>query len=154
MNKVKVNKVKVDPIKAAGPDRIKAAAEKANKEISRLDEGVELSVCGGLDCHPLSWARKLAISRFVDVCPDADETELALVSTYVLSLPKKDFWHKTRMAKTLLDKAVEFADEIDPDVFERLMNDTAQKIAHLQEASSMQGDGGSDDSGNARSSQG
>jgi hypothetical protein len=142
-----------DPIKAAGSDKIAAAAEKAQKDIDAIASGVELSVCGGLKCHPLSMARKLAISRFMEVCPDADETEIALVSTYILSLPKENFWLTARNARTILSKAAAFADESDPSEFESLMNDAASKIAHLQETSSMQGDGGAgDDSGNGRRS--
>lgn len=139
-----------DPIKKAGAEKIKKAAEKAQAEINSLDSKIELSVCGGLSCHPLSMARKLAISRFIESCPDADETEIALVSTYILSLPQKDFWKTVRKSNTILEKAVAFADESDPDSFEALMNDAAAKISHLQETSSMQSDSGDgEESGNA-----
>lgn len=148
-------KSKTDPIKAAGAEKIKAASKRAQKELAAVGNEIELSACGGLKCHPLSMARKLAISRFIEAFPDADETELALVSTYVLSLPKDGFWMATRNSKAMLGKAAAFADESDPIEFESLMNDAAVKIGHLQESSAMSSDGGGeDDQGNAPSSQG
>jgi hypothetical protein len=136
---------KKDPIKSAGPDKIRKASIKAEKEMRDLDDNIAMSVCGALCVHPLSMARKLAIGRFVDAFPDADEQEVAMVSTYVLSLPKEDFWIKARNPKNLLSKAAAFADECDSDEYERLMKDTVLKISHLQETEAMQG--GGDDNG-------
>jgi len=138
-----VNK-KQDPIKNAGPDKIRAASLKAEKDVRELDDKIAMSMCGALCVHPLSMARKLAIGRFVDAFPDSDEQEVAMVSTYVLSLPKDNFWITARNPKNLLSKAAAFADECDPDEYERLMKDTVLKISHLQETESMQGGGGSE----------
>jgi hypothetical protein len=150
-----VNKQK-DPIKAAGPDRIARAAEKAARQVKATDESIALSVCGALKCQPLSMARKLAIGRFVDACPDCDEQEIAMVSAYVLSLPREDFWMHARNAKALLGKAASFADESDPAEYEELLKEAAIKISHLQESSAMAGDGGGggEQAGNAGSSRG
>jgi hypothetical protein len=141
---------KTDKIKEAGPDKIKKASEKAEKEMSKSNDDIALSVCDALTVHPLSMARKLAIGRWVDAYPDADEQEIAMVSTYVLSLPKNDFWVKARTPAKLLRKASEFADDCDPQEYERLLQDTLVKIGHLQEVETMQGDADEQtESGNA-----
>jgi len=143
-----------DPIGTAGPDRIRRAAEKAARQVKASADNIALSSCGALSCQPLSMARKLAIGRFVDACPDCDEQEIAMVSAYVLSLPKKDFWMHARNAKGLLAKAAAFADDSDPVAYETLMREAAIKIEHLQETAAMAGDGagGSEQAGNGVSS--
>jgi hypothetical protein len=139
-----------DRIKTAGPDKIRKASERAEAEARKTDADIELSVCGGLSVQPLSMARKLAIGKWVEAYPDADEQEIAMVTTYVLTLPKEDFWLKARTPAKLLRKAAAFADDCDPDEYERLLKDAMKKIGHLQETEDMQGDTRDDESsGNA-----
>jgi len=132
---------KIDKIKNAGPEKIKRASEKAEKEMLKVNDNMLMSVCGALTVQPLSMARKLAIGKWVEAYPDADEQEIAMVATYVLTLPKEDFWTKARTPCKLLRFAAAFADDCDPQEYERLLKETMIKIGHLQETEQMQGDG-------------
>ena len=145
--------VKADPIKKAGADVIKQASVKAEKEMKLVSETIEMSVCGGLDCFPLSLPRKLAIAKFQETYSDSDEYEMLMVTCYILSLPKETFWLQAKNVKTLLAKAVAFADETDTERYELLMQAAASKIAHLSETSAMQS-GGDKDEGNVHRSPG
>jgi hypothetical protein len=103
----------------------------ASKEYDPCRDLEQPDEVGGFKIFPLSFARKMIASKVVKT--EISEEELAMVMVYILT--EKDYKRILKMSgNKIWEKAIEFAEESEPKLYEKLLAAVSKEMAKLKDA--------------------